>query len=79
MLDSSKPVTREFGSIVNLRRKIFKYFDIQEDDGNRGIRMPESKSRSNIPDTYIGFAILLAIAGLAQIYDSWIGHAFKLC
>ena len=36
----------------------------------------ESKHTSSKPDTYIGFAILLAIAGFAQIYDSWIGHAF---
>lgn len=35
----------------------------------------ESKHTSNIPDTYIGFAILLAIVGIAQIYESWIGHA----
>jgi hypothetical protein len=39
--------------------------------------MPEeSKHRSSTPDTFIGFAILLAIVGLAQFYDSWIGHAF---
>lgn len=38
--------------------------------------MPESKRRSSIPDALIGFVILLAIAGLAQIYNSWIGHAF---
>jgi len=35
----------------------------------------ESKRRSGIPDIYIGFAILLAIVGIAQIYESWIGHA----
>lgn len=42
----------------------------------RGILTPENSNhvKSKL-DVYIGFIILLVIAGIAQIYVSWIGHA----
>ena len=58
-----------------LKWKDLKYLRRKRVGQEESERPEESKTRPSIPDTSIGFAILLSLTGIAQIYDSWIGHA----